>query len=188
VTEVLINLHAHAHAVEHFSRQYSSTLKFTLVHEKELLGSAGTVAKNRAWVESEAAFWILYADVLTNMSLQRMAEFHRQRDASATLGLCRVPDPSRCGVVTTNQDGLVVGFEEKPAMPSTNWVFSGVMLANHRVLDYIPTCVPADLGRHVLPRMLGKMAAYPIDDYLLDIGTMPNYERAQSTWPGPERP
>jgi NDP-sugar pyrophosphorylase family protein len=28
------------------------------------------------------------------------------------------------------------------------------------------------------------MRAYPISDYLLDIGTMSNYEKAQTTWPG----
>jgi NDP-sugar pyrophosphorylase family protein len=28
------------------------------------------------------------------------------------------------------------------------------------------------------------MSAVPITDYLLDIGTMENYQRAQETWPG----
>jgi DNA-binding NarL/FixJ family response regulator len=37
---------------------------------------------------------------------------------------------------------------------------------------------------HVLPHLLGKMRAFPIGDYLLDIGTMPNYQKAQTTWPG----
>jgi NDP-sugar pyrophosphorylase family protein len=30
---------------------------------------------------------------------------------------------------------------------------------------------------------VGKMVAYPISRYLLDIGTMENYEIAQRTWP-----
>jgi NDP-sugar pyrophosphorylase family protein len=37
-----------------------------------------------------------------------------------------------------------------------------------------------------LPRLLGKMRAYPITDYLLDIGTIPNYQKAQISWPGNE--
>jgi NDP-sugar pyrophosphorylase family protein len=35
-----------------------------------------------------------------------------------------------------------------------------------------------------LPRLTGRMIAYPIRDYLLDIGTTENYEKAQATWPG----
>jgi NDP-sugar pyrophosphorylase family protein len=58
------------------------------------------------------------------------------------------------------------------------------MVAGPGLFDLIPPCIPADIGFHVLPRLLGKMRAYPIEDYLLDIGTLPNYEKAQVTWPG----
>jgi beta-phosphoglucomutase len=53
------------------------------------------------------------------------------------------------------------------------------MLAGRRLLDQIPTFLPADTGGHLLLRMLGKMAAYPIDEYLLDIGMTPNYRRGR---------
>jgi mannose-1-phosphate guanylyltransferase len=155
-----------------------------LVHEDQLLGSAGTIAANRAWVGSDSAFWILYSDVLTNTNLRRMSEFHSQHSGIATLGLYQVPDPSRCGVAITDETGVIVDFEEKPGIPRSNWVFSGLMVAGPRILELIPPSVPADIGFHVLPRLVGKMVAYPIADYLLDIGTLPNYQKAQITWPG----
>ena len=40
-----------------------------IAEEPELLGSAGTVAENRDFVAGEKAFFILYADVLTNVDL-----------------------------------------------------------------------------------------------------------------------
>jgi mannose-1-phosphate guanylyltransferase len=184
VTEILINLHAHSEPIQQHLKRSSSPVNVRVVHEDELLGSAGTLAANRAWVGSDPAFWILYSDVLTNTNLKRMSEFHARHAGIATLGLYQVADPSRCGVAVTNDTGVIVDFEEKPQTPRSNWVFSGLMLAGPSLFDAIPACIPADIAFHVLPRLLGRMFAYPIKDYLLDIGTLPSYQRAQTTWPG----
>ncbi len=184
ITEILINLHAHAGEIEGFLRHLRSPVNVKAVYEPELLGSAGTVAANRAWLESDPSFWILYADVLTNVDLRGMSEFHQRTQALATLGLCQVADPSRCGVAVADADGVIVDFQEKPRHPRSNWVFSGLMIASRSFLEEIPPFAPADIGFHVLPRLLGRMRSYPMAGYLLDIGTMANYLQAQSTWPG----
>jgi mannose-1-phosphate guanylyltransferase len=183
ITDVLVNLHAHAEAIERHLENNVSSVKVRVIHEEQLLGSAGTIAANREWVASDAAFWVLYSDVLTNMDLRRMSEFHLRHEEVLTLGLYQVPDPSRCGVAITDASGVIVDFEEKPANPRSNWVFSGIMAAGPRIFDSIPGTIPADIGFHVLPQLRGKMRAYPIHDYLLDIGTLPNYQKAQVTWP-----
>ena len=184
ITEVLINLHAHWRVVEKHLTGKSAPVTVRVVHEKQLLGSAGTIAANRDWIASDPAFWILYADVLTTADLRRMTEFHFLHGAVATVGLYQVPDPTRCGVALTDSMGIITGFEEKPKNPRSNWVFSGLLLAGPRFLDFIPPGTPADIAFDVLPRLLGKLQAYHINDYLLDIGTMPNYRKAQNTWPG----
>ncbi|PYX63275.1 MAG: hypothetical protein DMG74_17690 [Acidobacteria bacterium] len=58
------------------------------------------------------------------------------------------------------------------------------MIATPALLDAIPPEPPVDLGFNVLPGLAGYMLAYPISDYVLDIGTMENYQAAQTTWPG----
>lgn len=183
ITEVLINLHAHAQTIEEHINRIHCPLKVLVIHEQQLLGSAGTLDANRDWIGSDRAFWILYSDVLTNFDLRRMSDFHLHHNYTATLGLYQVPEPSRCGVAITDSRGVVTEFEEKPANPRSNWVFSGLMVAGLELFDSIPSTVPADIGFHVLPRLVSKMLAYPIHEYLLDIGTMPNYQRAQLTWP-----
>jgi mannose-1-phosphate guanylyltransferase len=115
-----------------------------------------------------------------------MLEVHRTRNPAATLGIYRVPDPSRCGVVELAADGTVNQFIEKPSNPKTNLAFSGVLIGTTDLLDAIPVEEPADIGFDVLPRLTGRMIGYQIEDYLLDIGTTENYERAQNTWPGLE--
>jgi mannose-1-phosphate guanylyltransferase len=184
ITEVLLNLHAHSQSIEQHLKHSGSPVDVRLVREEQLLGSAGTVAANRDWVGSDSAFWILYSDVLTNTNLNRMSEFHSRHEAIATLGLYQVPDPSRCGVAVIDPTGVIVEFDEKPQVPRSNWVFSGLMIADRRLFDAIPPGIPADLAFHVLPHLLGAMRGYSIKDYLLDIGTMSNYQKAQITWPG----
>jgi len=155
-----------------------------LAEEETLLGSAGTLLANQEWVSSEPCFWVFYADVLTNANLNRMMEFHLQRGLVATLGLYQVSDPSRCGVVSFDQQMVIREFVEKPAQPRSRWAFSGVMIGTPELIRQIPSRYPVDLGFDVLPRLVGRMRAFPISDYLIDIGTLENYQRAQDTWPG----
>lgn len=184
IEEVLINVNAHAASVCEFLRRDTNGPRVRVVVEEQLLGSAGTLRANRDWVISDEFFWVFYADVLNRADLEGMLQMHRKRKPAATLGVYEVPDPRRCGIVTADSDGVIQQFVEKPEHPAGNLAFSGLMIGTPEVLDVIPSSVPADIGFHVLPQLAGRMIAYSISDYLLDIGTMENYEKAQATWPG----
>lgn len=184
ITDVLVNVHAHAGAVKEFAATQKSGVTVSIVEEPQLLGSAGTLAENRAFVAGEEAFFVLYGDVLTNVDLQRMLGFHQQKNLSTTLGIYQVPDPNRCGIVTMDENAVIQNFVEKPAHPTSNWAFSGVIVAGQTLFESIPNRRPADIGFDVLPKMAGKMAAYAISEYLIDIGTLENYQTAQRSWPG----
>jgi mannose-1-phosphate guanylyltransferase len=184
IDDVLVNAHAHAEAVKQFVATQKSGVRVSIVEEPQLLGSAGTLAENRAFVAGEDAFFILYSDVLTNVDMQRMRAFHQQKNLAATLGIYQVPDPTRCGIVTVDVHNVIQEFVEKPERPASNWAFSGVMIARQKIFDLLPDQRPADIGFDVLPKMVGKMAAYAISEYLIDIGTVANYQIAQQSWPG----
>jgi mannose-1-phosphate guanylyltransferase len=183
IDDVLINTHAHASAVhEYVAANKPHGLRITVTHEPELLGSAGTVRHNRAFVADDQRFAILYADVLTNADFAGMAAFHNSHGGVATLGVYQVSEPSRCGIVNTDANALITKFVEKPRRPPTNLAFSGLMIASPAVLDEIPPKLPADLGFDLFPRLVSRMYAFPITDYLMDIGTMERYEAAQAEW------
>lgn len=184
IREILINVHAHADAVRRFLANRFMNLELTVVQEPQLLGSAGTLAANREWLGSDTSFWVLYADVLTNTNLREMLRFHEGHPSAATLGVYRVSDPSRCGIAVVNQSGRIEEFQEKPSHPCGNLAFAGVLIGTPALLDAIPVERPADLGFDVFPRLTGRIFAYPIQDFLLDIGTIENYERAQMSWLG----
>jgi mannose-1-phosphate guanylyltransferase len=184
IDEVLINLHAHSSMVFDYLKGHKNGVHAEIVEEARLLGSAGTVWANRDWVNTTECFWIFYADVLTRTDLTSMLRFHQSRGLPATIGVYRVPDPTRCGVVTVTRDGTLQSFVEKPSKPESTLAFSGIMLATPALVDLIPADRPADFGFHVLPRLAGKAAVYEIPEYLIDIGTKETYEVAQNTWTG----
>jgi mannose-1-phosphate guanylyltransferase len=184
IEEVLINVHAHGDAVRQFIEEYKDRPGVQLFEETALLGSAGTILTNREWVNKERSFWIFYADVLTTANLKHMLAFHDSRKPVATIGVYEVPDPSRCGIVQVDEKGMVREFVEKPQIPLGNLAFSGLMIATPSLLDEIPGTSPVDLGFHVLPQIVGRMAAYRIPEFLIDIGTLETYRIAQNTWPG----
>lgn len=184
IDEILINIHAHAGIVQDFVRQNANGMQVRVMEEPQLLGSAGTLHRNRDWVASDDLFWIFYADVLSRADLGEMLRAHRQRRPAATLGVYEAADPCRCGIVSTDGDGMIQQFVEKPSAPVGNLAFSGLLIGTPEMLEVVPTATPADIGFHVLPQLTGRMLAYPIRDYLIDVGTVENYRTAQETWPG----
>lgn len=184
IEEVLVNLHAHADAVRRVLDGKKHGLEIRVSEEPVLLGSAGTLVANRDWIAGESSFWVLYGDVLTSADLTKMLAFHSGRHPVATIGLYQVRDPSRCGVVSFDADFVVREFVEKPSQPKSNWAFTGLMIATPELLHSIPPRCPVDLGFDVLPQLVGRILAYPISDFVTDIGTMENFHAAQDAWPG----
>jgi mannose-1-phosphate guanylyltransferase len=184
IKNVLVNVHSHRSQVEQFLDSEPADINVTLADEPVLLGSAGTLAANREWLGEDQDFWILYGDVLTKADMGHIQDFHFEHPSAATLGIVETREPSRCGIATLAQDGRITDFVEKPANPSGNLAFAGLMIATPAVLAAIPENRPADIGFHVLPRLAGNMYACRITQYLQDIGTPQNYYAAQAAWKG----
>ena len=184
INEIFINIHAHAERVAEFLTAYDGPVNVTMTYETELLGSAGTLHVNRTFVAEESEFAILYGDVLTNCRFDRMLEFHRRVGAPVTIGACHVTNPTQCGILTVDAKGRIIEFEEKPAKPKSDMAFSGLMIAGPALMQVVPRRLPSDIGFDVLPHLVGKLYAFPIEDFVLDIGTLEKYERAQQVWPG----
>ena len=117
VDEVLVNLHHLPDVVRHHLEARAGTPAVRTFFEPELLGSAGTLAANRAWVDGEEMFLACYADNLTDFDLRSLVQAHREHGAIATLTVFHSERPSAGGVVELDAAGTVVGFEEKPSQP-----------------------------------------------------------------------
>ncbi|NIH85807.1 sugar phosphate nucleotidyltransferase [Amycolatopsis granulosa] len=183
VGEVLVNLH---HLAPLVRRHLATRTGGPLVHaveEPELLGSAGTLRANRAFVAGEEMFLALNADNLTDFDLRVLIDAHRAGGAIATLSVYHAADPTRCGILTVH-DGLVTGFTEKPAKPASSLANAGMYAFSPAVLDLIGP-PPRDIGYDLLPELAGHARAVSIgDSWFLDIGTPAALDRARGEWQG----
>jgi mannose-1-phosphate guanylyltransferase len=189
ITKVLLNTHWLHRQVEDFVIQWqrhNPTPKIKLFHEPILLGSAGTILANRNWTIPGSPFLILYADNLTDVPVGKLVDRHLQHGLPFTLGVFRTAYPTQCGIAEIGPDHVVIGFEEKPAHPKSPWAAAGVYAADDRIYDLFPPVNDSagclDFGFHIIPRLLGKMEAYYIYDFLMDIGTPEAYQKAVTTW------
>jgi mannose-1-phosphate guanylyltransferase len=183
VDEVLVNLHHLPDVVRHYLEERPGTPDVCTFFETELLGSAGTLVANRAWVDGEEMFLACYADNLTDFDLSSLVQAHRKHGAIATLTAFHSERPSAGGVLELDATGTVVGFEEKPANPVSDLVNAGMYAFHPGVLDELGGSPPCDIGYDLLPRLVGRVKAVPVEGYFRDIGTIDAYERAQREWP-----
>jgi len=184
VTEVLINLHHLPDMVMEHVNALDTSIKVQFSYEPVLLGSAGTLVANKSFVANEKSFFIFYGDNLTNTNLSGLHDFHTAQSHNFTMALFETNDPKNCGIVTIDFYGTVQDFEEKPAHPTSNLANAGLYVASPSVIDLIdPAKTPADIGFDLLPLLVNKMSGYKINDYLIDIGTHKNLEKARQDWP-----
>lgn len=152
-----------------------------VAHETEPLGTGGAL-KNAQHLVGDETFVALNGDVLTDVDLTGLVDFHRERDADATILLKRVDDPSAFGVVPTDADGRVEGFIEKPLRheAATDLINAGVYVFEPSVLDEIPAGEVVSVEREVFPLLAEqrRLFAQPTDAYWMDIGTPQKYLRA----------
>ena len=182
VDEVLVNLHHLPHVVRRHLDDRVGPPAVRTVFEQELLGSAGTLKANRAWVDTDEMFLACYADNLTDFDLSSLVQTHRDHRAIATLTVFHSERPSAGGVMELDATGTVVRFEEKPTHPVSDLVNAGMYAFHPDVLDELGGLPPLDIGYDLLPRLVGRAKALLVEGYFRDIGTIDAYERAQREW------
>ena len=182
--EVAINVHYLAESiVETLGDGSAFGVKLEYSHEPELLGSAGGVKKMESFFGQET-FLVIGCDEVTDMRLDDLLRFHREREAVATIGLVECAEVDQYGVVVLDDRGKIVGFQEKPAKGTerSHLANTGVYLFSPEIFSHIPAGEFYDFGKQVFPALQG--AGDPFygfearGAYWSDIGTPDEYRRA----------
>jgi len=130
---------------------------------------------------------VFNGDILTNLDIATLLEFHSSTRAEATISLMPVDDPSRYGLVETDDSGRVLRFIEKPSPEETaktdiNTINAGVYVLEPSILDIIAKGENKSFEYDVFPEILRRETpffAYTMSsEYWLDIGTPESYLKA----------
>jgi NDP-sugar pyrophosphorylase family protein len=184
ITEIAINVHYLADMIADTlgdGSAYGVHLEY--LYEDVLLGSAGAVQQMKYFL-SDAPFVVVGCDDLTDIPLDKLLEFHREKNAIATIGLVEREEVFQYGVVVTAPDGKIVGFQEKPPKGTerSKLVNTGIYAFTPEIFEHIPPGVFYDFGKNVFPSLQEAGAAFYGFDarkaYWCDIGTPSEYRRA----------
>lgn len=152
--------------------------------EPEPLDTAGAVRFAASSAHVDETFLVVNGDVLTDLDVSGLVDFHRRHGALATIALTAVEDPSRFGVVPTTAEGRVQAFVEKPppGEAPTDRINAGTYVLEPEVVSRIPSGRRVSIERETFPALVGEGALYALDDkgYWLDTGTPEAYLRANA--------
>jgi mannose-1-phosphate guanylyltransferase len=188
-SEAYVNVHYLANALLDAYGEESNVndMKVRLLREEELTGTAGGV-RHLAEVSSAGdfsePFVVVSGDALTDVDIEDLVAFHKEKGALATIALHRVYDTSEFGVVEVDGESNILGFQEKPDPNEaiSTLANAGVYVLEPAVLEYIPKNTFFDFARDVFPRLLEegeRFVGYQGDFYWSDIGTLEAYRQAQ---------
>jgi len=151
------------------------------ITERSPLGTGGAIVNALEALGPDDPFFALNGDILTDLDLSAMAEFHRERGSAATIALHHVEDARAFGVVDMQDDGRVLEFREKPEEAIPGDINAGTYLLDPSVLTGWARGEPVSIERDVFPAIIAighAVFGFRARAYWLDLGTPAQYLQA----------
>lgn len=168
--------------IDEFPDERCAGVELVYAVEPEPLDTGGAVRFAALAGGVKSTFVVVNGDVLTDLDVSELIEFHRSSGAEGTIALTRVDDPSRYGVVPIEPDGRVSAFIEKPPADEapSHWINAGTYVLEPTVLNRIAEGRRVSIEREVFPAMVADKVLYALErgGHWIDAGTPSTYLEA----------
>ncbi|PSW19799.1 glucose-1-phosphate adenylyltransferase [Photobacterium sanctipauli] len=170
-------------------------------------GTADAIYQNLRFIQLEEPdqVCIFGSDHIYKMDVKQMLDFHLEKKADLTVSALRMPlsEASAFGVIEVDENGCMVGFEEKPENPKSipgdpehalvsmgNYIFETDVLSKELEEDAVNEESSHDFGKDIIPKLFpqGKVFVYDFTKnvipgektagYWRDVGTIESYWQA----------
>jgi mannose-1-phosphate guanylyltransferase len=182
VDRALVNTHYLSALVETHVLRSPWRDRIDLVHETELLGTGGTILANTAFARG-GALMVAHADNLTDFDARGLMAAHAERPPGAVMTMLafRTDHPRSCGILECDEKGLVQAFHEKVENPPGDLANGAVYILEPDVLNLLESFgTPViDFSTEVIPKLMGRILAVPLDCYHRDIGSPEALRKAE---------
>jgi len=185
VSDILINVHYFAEQVEEFVSKSEYRNKITIVREKKLLGTGGSLISNKEFWHCSPTM-VIHADNYCEDNLTRFLEAHNKRPkkCDATLLLFESATPSSCGIVELDSDDTIQRFHEKVSNPPSNLASGALFLFSEGVYEKYFSHFKQEsfyeISHDMVPLLLGSLYSYETHLRYIDIGTPQAYNKLQT--------
>ncbi len=149
------------------------------IEENTRLGTAGALSLLKE--KPNEPFFVMNADLLTDVNFSHLLDFHSYANANATMCVREYDYQIPYGVVETNEDNIT-SIVEKPIKKF--FVNAGIYILSPNIFEFIPSNEFFDMPTlfNILIEKQKKVLSFPIHEYWLDIGRMSDFEQAQNEY------
>lgn len=185
VDEIIINLHYLSGEIkkimEEEKKQWGIKIYYSI--EESPLGTAGAVKNAEQFFDDEPMI-VFNGDILTDLNITKLVNFHREKKATVTLTLTEVEDPTAFGLILRDDNDRVTRFIEKPGWNTVNAVKAktinaGTYVVDPKIFNEVPCGEKYSFERQLYPSLLKKgvpIYGYLSKSYWLDIGNPQKYK------------
>ena len=182
IDHIYMNAHHLAEQIVQFREDSPHRELITILHEEKLLGTAGTI-RNFLKFREKTPLIIMHGDNFFQDDLKTLFKAFQTRGPNlyGVVGTFISPDPENCGIFEIDKDYIIQELHEKQKPQFGNLANSAIYILDSNALELIHN-LPDDLSdfsRDVLPRLLGKIVAVPLDGFFIDIGSPNNLHLAK---------
>ncbi len=160
-------------------REFSCRFTYKVQDEAGGIAQALGLAENFAQGQLSA---VILGDNIFQANLKNYADKFISQKTGARILLKQVPNPQRFGVAQIS-NGKIVGIEEKPAKPKSDYAVTGIYFYDASVFDIIRTLKPSARGEleitdvHNAYIAKGQLAYDILDGWWSDAGTFESLKR-----------
>ncbi len=178
VTRLLINLHHKSELVQQHLAQSKFAKDIETVFEPALLGTAGTLNKNKHFFEGRDGI-LLHADNYCEADIAKIMSAHTNRHPGCDLTMLafRTPTPQTCGVLEVNDQSVLTRMYEKSHDDHGNLANAAFYVLSKKLIAELRD--ETDFSNEVIPKYFGKALVVETAETFIDIGTPESYAHAQ---------
>ncbi|ETR72793.1 MAG: hypothetical protein OMM_01435 [Candidatus Magnetoglobus multicellularis str. Araruama] len=128
-------------------------------------------------------FLVINGDIIFNVNLYNLFDYHRQKAGIATLTTHINPNPLDSDLVETNKDDKVTNIHIRPHASDLDTSFyanAGISIFTPKLFDYVQPNKKQNIEKHLVSAMIKDnqpIFAYQTDEYIHDTGTVERYHQ-----------
>ena len=155
----------------------SRNIKITYISQEAPLGLAHVVKISENFIGNDPFIFYLGDNILVGGVSKFVSEFNKA-GSNCHLALSKVPDPNRFGVAEI-RDNKIVGIEEKPSIPKSNFAVTGIYLYDNNIFKAV---------NNIKPSLRGELEISDAHQYLLDKGYNISFSEITGWWKDTGKP